>query len=161
MAHEINNPLAIILGFSDLLLEKTPPDSNAYDMLKAIENQGLKAKRVVENLLSFARAEEQKRIEVDINKNIEEVLTVAGNNLLLNKIAINKIELAERLPQVKGDPDELHQVFLNIINNAVYAMKGGGVLTIITRAANDGRDVEIRIADTGYGISKKIQAEDI
>ena len=111
MAHEINNPLAIILGFSDLLLEKTPPDSNAYDMLKAIENQGLKAKRVVENLLSFARAEEQKRIEVDINKNIEEVLTVAGNNLLLNKIAINKIELAERLPQVKGDPDELHQVF--------------------------------------------------
>ena len=155
VAHEINNPLAIILGFSDLLLEKTPPDSNAYDMLKAIENQGLKAKRVVENLLSFARAEEQKRIEVDINKNIEEVLTVAGNNLLLNKIAINKIELAERLPQVKGDPDELHQVFLNIINNAVYAMKGGGVLTIITRAANDGRDVEIRIADTGYGISKK------
>lgn len=155
VAHEINNPLAIILGFSDLLLEKTPPDSNAYDMLKAIENQGLKAKRVVENLLSFARAEEQKRIEVDINKNIEEVLTVAGNNLLLNKIAINKIELAEPLPQVKGDPDELHQVFLNIINNAVYAMKGGGVLTIITRAANDGRDVEIRIADTGYGISKK------
>ncbi len=158
VAHEINNPLAIILGFADLLLEKTPPDSETHDILKTIEKQGLKAKRVVESLLSFARAEEQKRIDVDINKNIEEVLTVVGNNLLLNKIAINKMELAESLPEVKGDPDELHQVFLNIINNAVYVMKGGGVLTIATRAINNGRDVEIRIADTGYGIDKKYRS---
>jgi len=158
VAHEINNPLAIILGFADLLLEKTPPDSETHDILKTIEKQGLKAKRVVESLLSFARAEEQKRIDVDINKNIKEVLTVVGNNLLLNKIAINKMELAESLPEVKGDPDELHQVFLNIINNAVYVMKGGGVLTIATRAINNGRDVEIRIADTGYGIDKKYRS---
>jgi PAS domain S-box-containing protein len=158
VAHEINNPLAIILGFVDLLLEKTPPDSETHDILKTIEKQGLKAKKVVESLLSFARAEEQKRIDVDINKNIEEVLTVAGNNLLLNKIAINKMELSESLPEVKGDPDELHQVFLNIINNAVYAMKGGGVLTIATRAINNGRDVEIRITDTGCGIDKKYRS---
>jgi signal transduction histidine kinase len=68
------------------------------------------------------------------------------------------MELAESLPEVKGDPDELHQVFLNIINNAVYVMKGGGVLTIATRAINNGRDVEIRIADTGYGIDKKYRS---
>jgi len=155
VAHEINNPLAIILGFTDLLLEKVPHDPELMDMLKSIENQGFKAKRVVENLLSFARAEEQKRVDIDINKNIEEVLTVAGNNLLLNKIAINKMELEYPLPKVKGDPDELHQVFLNIINNAVHVMKGGGVLTIITRAVNGGRDVEIRIEDTGCGIPRQ------
>jgi PAS domain S-box-containing protein len=158
VAHEINNPLAIILGFTDLLLEKTAEGSEAHDLLRTIEKQGLNAKRVVESLLTFARAEEQKRIDVDINKNIEEVLTVAGNNLLLNKIAINKMDLAESLPKVKGDPDELHQVFLNIINNAVYVMKSGGVLTIATRAINNGRDVEIRIADTGYGIDKKYRS---
>ncbi len=158
VAHEINNPLAVILGFTDLLLEKAPKDPEIIDMLKSIENQGFKAKRVVENLLSFARAEEQKRIDVDINKNIEEVLTVAGNNLLLNKIAINKMELEYPLPKVKGDPDELHQVFLNIINNAVHVMKGGGVLTIITRDVNDGRDVEIRIEDTGCGIPRQYRS---
>jgi two-component system NtrC family sensor kinase len=158
VAHEINNPLAIILGFIDLLLEKVPHDPELMDMLKSIENQGFKAKRVVENLLSFARAEEQKRIDVDINKNIEEVLTVAGNNLLLNKIAINKMELEYPLPKVKGDPDELHQVFLNIINNAVHVMKGGGVLTIITKAVNGGRDVEIRIEDTGCGIPRQYRS---
>lgn len=155
VAHEINNPLAVILGFTDLLLEKAPKDPEIIDMLKSIENQGFKAKRVVENLLSFARAEEQKRVDIDINKNIEEVLTVAGNNLLLNKIAINKMELEYPLPKVKGDPDELHQVFLNIINNAVHVMKGGGVLTIITRAVNGGRDVEIRIEDTGCGVPRQ------
>lgn len=158
VAHEINNPLAIILGFTDLLLEKTPPDSETYEILKTIEKQGFKAKRVVESLLSFAREEEQKTIDVDINKNIEEVLTVVGNNLLLNKIAINKMELSEHLPKVKGDPDELHQVFLNIINNAIYVMKGGGVLTISTKAINNGMDVEIRISDTGCGIDKKYRS---
>ncbi len=158
VAHEINNPLAIILGFTDLLLGKELSDPEVRDMLKSIENQGFKAKRVVENLLSFARAEEQKRIDVDINKNIEEVLTVAGNNLLLNKIAINKMELEYPLPKVKGDPDELHQVFLNIINNAVHVMKGGGVLTIITMAVNGGRDVEIRIEDTGCGIPRQYRS---
>ncbi|MCX7793436.1 MAG: ATP-binding protein [Thermodesulfovibrionales bacterium] len=157
IAHEINNPLAIILGFTDMLLEKTPPDSEFYDILKTIEKQGLKAKKVVESLLSFARAEGQKRIDVDINKNIEEVLSVAGNTLLVNKIKLN-LDMAESLPQVRGDPDELHQVFLNIINNAVYAMKGGGILTISTRTVNRGRDVEIRISDTGCGIDKKFRS---
>lgn len=157
IAHEINNPLAIILGFTDLLLEKTPPDSETYEILKTIEKQGLKAKRVVENLLSFARVEGQKTIEVDINKNIEEVFTIVANNLLLNKIAID-LKLGDFLPKIKGDPDELHQVFLNIINNAIYAMKGGGILTITTSAINDSRDIEIRIADTGYGIDKKYRS---
>lgn len=158
VAHEINNPLAVILGFADLLLEKVPKDPEILDMLKSIENQGLKAKKVVENLLSFARTGEQRRINIDINKNIEEVLEVAGNNLLLNKITVNKTGMSGSLPEVKGDPDELHQVFLNIINNAVYVMKGGGVLTITTRTINDGRDIEIRISDTGCGIDKKYRS---
>lgn len=152
VAHEINNPLAIILGFTDMLLEKTPTDSEHHDILKTIEGQGLKAKKVVDNLLAFARTKEHTETSVDINKNISEVLTMLGNNLLVHKVSINTLDLGQNLPPVKGDPDELQQVFLNIINNAVYATKGGGTISISTRLLVEDKRIEIRITDTGSGI---------
>jgi PAS domain S-box-containing protein len=154
VAHEINNPLAVILGFTDLLLEKAVPGSEEYDVLKTIEKQGLNAKRVVENLLSFARYKEPKEEVINVNQNVETVLSVMGNTLLMNKISVNK-QLQDNLPEVKGDTGELQQVFFNIINNAIYAMKGGGVLTVKTRAFDE--KVEIRLADTGYGIKKEFR----
>ncbi len=153
VAHEINNPLAIILGFTDLLLEKTPRDSESYDTLKTIEKQGNNAKRVVENLLSFARYREGRDELIEVNSSIEDVLTVAGNTLRLSKIVVHK-QLTQNLPVIKGDSREIQQVFLNIINNAIYAMKGHGILTIET-GANAKGDVEIRLADTGHGIKKE------
>ncbi|MBI5204064.1 MAG: PAS domain S-box protein [Nitrospirae bacterium] len=154
VAHEINNPLAIILGFTDLLLEKTPQNSESYETLKTIEKQGLNAKRVVENLLSFTRFSEHKEENMDINKNIEAVLAVVGNTLSINKIKVQK-KLSDLPVQVKGNAGELQQVFFNIINNAVSAMKGGGDLTISTRYMDEGRNVEIKISDTGIGIKKE------
>jgi signal transduction histidine kinase len=155
VAHEINNPLGVILGFTDLLLEKFPPDSQEYDLLQTIEKQGLNAKRVVENLLNFARHKEHKEELVDMNKNIETVLSVMGNTLLLNKIKIKQY-LEDNLPPVKVDPGEVQQVFFNIINNAIHAMQGsdGRVLTISTRSLHNSL-VEVRIADTGHGIKKE------
>jgi two-component system NtrC family sensor kinase len=150
VAHEINNPLGIILGFTDLLLEKASPDSQEYDLLKTIERQGLNAKRVVENLLNFARHKEHKEEFVDINNNIETVLSVMNNTLLLNKIVVKK-QLEDNLPTVKADSGELQQVFFNIINNAIHAMQAGGVLTITTMLCNNDA-VEISFADTGHGI---------
>lgn len=154
VAHEINNPLAIILGFTDMLLEKTPQDSEQYDILKTVEKQGLNAKRVVENLLSFARYREHKEEEIDLNKNIEEVLAVAGNTLSVKKITVKK-DFEVGIPRIKGDPREYHQVFLNLINNAVDSMKNGGVLKIMTRVIDSGRQVMASIADTGSGINKE------
>lgn len=153
VAHEINNPLAIILGFSDLLLEQSPPDSSEYTMLKTIEKHALNAKRVVEELLSFARYSEQKEETCDINKNIEVVLSVLKNILALNNISIES-ELHPDLPSIKGDPGKFQQVFLNLINNAIHAMKGGGTLSIKTRLL-DNEFVEIRFGDTGHGINKE------
>jgi PAS domain S-box-containing protein len=158
VAHEINNPLTIILGFIDFLLEKTPPDSDAYELMKTIEKQGLNAKRIVENLLGFARFTEHKEVDVDVNKNMESVLAVVGNNLSINKITVNK-DLSELLPIVKGDPAELQQVFFNIITNAISVMKGGGILSVMTRAVDDGRKVEIQISDTGTGIPKEYRSK--
>lgn len=153
VAHEINNPLAIILGFADMLLGKTPPQSEAYDILKTIEKQGNNAKRVVENLLSFARYRDSKEELIEIDANIEDVLMVAGNTLRLSKIVVQK-QLAEDLPAIRGDSREIQQVFLNIINNAIYAMKGHGVLTVTTGKTAKG-EVEIRLSDTGEGIKKE------
>lgn len=153
VAHEINNPLAIILGFSDMLLEKAKPGSNEYDMLKTIEKHALNAKRVVENLLSFARYTEHKEEFIDINSNIKTVLAVVENTLKLNNISL-ECQLMDNLPNVKADAGEMQQVFLNIINNAIYAMKGGGVLTITTEFI-DNRQILIRFADTGQGIKKE------
>lgn len=154
VAHEINNPLAIILGFTDLLKEKVPRSSEFFEILNTVEKQGMNAKRVVENLLTFARFTEHKEEDVDINRNIEDVLAVVGNTLSLNKIAITR-EMSESLPVVKGDSRELQQVFLNIINNAISAMKGGGILTIVTSMMVERQNLEIRISDTGCGIKKE------
>jgi PAS domain S-box-containing protein len=153
VAHEINNPLAIILGFADLLLEKFPPDSQEYNMLKTIERQSLNAKRVVENLLSFARHKEHKEENINLNENLSTVLSVMGNTLLLNKISV-KENYQENFPLVKGDAGELQQVFFNVINNAIHVMKGGGLITITTRELDDEK-IEIRITDTGTGIKKE------
>jgi two-component system NtrC family sensor kinase len=120
-----------------------------------IEKQGLNAKRVVSNLLSFAHVTEHKESVVEVNENLEEVMDVLRMTLSLNKIAV-KTELAQALPKVQGEPEELHQVFVNIINNAIAVMKGGGVLTIATRLAEEGgRAVIVRISDTGSGIKKE------
>jgi PAS domain S-box-containing protein len=154
VAHEINNPLAVILGFTELLMEKLPEDSEAYDMMKTIQKQGNNAKRIVENLLSFVRYREHREEEIDVNKCIDEVLAVKGNALSINNISVVK-DMDESVPFIRGDPNELQQVFFNIINNAIPIMKGGGRLTIRTRPIErEGmRDVEVRISDTGAGIS--------
>ena len=153
IAHEINNPLAIILGFTELLLERESPDSESFEMLKTIERHGLNAKRVVENLLSFARHKEPFNALIEVNKNIEEVLSVVSNALHVNKINVVK-NMAKDLPIVEGDPAALQQVYLNIINNAISVMEEGGTLTITTRAIEEESKVEIRIGDTGKGIPK-------
>lgn len=152
VAHEINNPLAIILGFTDILLEKTPKDSEQYDILKTIEKQATNAKRIVENLLGFVRHKEHKKEFVNINQCIESVLDVMNNTIAINNITLKK-NLQENLPLVKGNGDELQQVFFNIINNAIYVMKGGGTLTISSRYNGDW--IEISISDTGSGIKKE------
>ncbi len=154
VAHDINNPLAIILGFADLLMEKVPQDSEAHEILKTIERQGIHAKKVVENLLSFSRFREPKEEKVDINKNIETVLAFEGNTLSKHNVSIER-DMAESLPMVEGDPNEFQQIFFNVINNSISAMKGGGVLTIITRLIENGQNVEVQILDTGPGIAKK------
>jgi two-component system NtrC family sensor kinase len=154
VAHEINNPVGVMLGFTELLLDQVPKDSKQHEMLKTIERQGLNAKRIVENLMTFARQPAKHEEFTDINEDITNVVALVKNNLLTKKVDID-LKLGKDLPRVRGDAGELQQVFLNLINNAAAAMPGGGKLTVITKINPYNHMVEAVFADTGTGIPKK------
>jgi len=154
VAHEINNPVGVMLGFTELLLDKLPPGSKEHEMLKTIERQGLNAKRIVENLMTFARQPAKHEDYTDLNQDIANVLDLVKNNLLTKKVDLD-IRLGKNLPRVRGDAGELQQVFLNLINNAVAAMPGGGKLTVITKINPYNHLVQAILADTGTGIPTK------
>jgi two-component system, NtrC family, sensor kinase len=158
VAHEINNPLAIILGFAELLSERLAPDSEELKLIKTIEKQGYNCKQIVENLMTFARFREISQYDTDINQGVELLMEVVKGTILTKKIK-TRLDLAAGLPRVRGDADQLQQVFLNLINNAILAMPQGGELTIATRLnANEDR-VQISFADTGTGIKKEYLAK--
>jgi two-component system NtrC family sensor kinase len=154
VAHEINNPVGIMLGFTELLLDMVPPGGKEHEMLQTIERQGLNAKRIVENLMSFARRPSIAEEFTDVNGDLENVLTLVKNTLLTKKIELG-MELAPNLPRVRGDVSELQQVFLNLINNAAGAMPGGGMLHVSTRFNSTTNLVEILFRDTGVGIPRE------
>jgi two-component system NtrC family sensor kinase len=151
VAHEVNNPLGVILGFCDLLLRKTDRDSQAYDDLKTIERQGLHCKQVVENLLSFARLGEGGSEYADVNQCIEDIVKVVRHTLDMHGIELS-LSLADDLPLVVGDSRQLQQVFMNLINNSSSAMPSGGKLKVITALERSTRKAVIRIEDDGMGI---------
>ncbi|RJR40739.1 MAG: sensor histidine kinase [Deltaproteobacteria bacterium] len=158
VAHEINNPVAVILGFTEHLLDQTADFPEVHDTLKVIEEEGLKCKKIVENLLTFARTPEKTETSAEINSILQQMLAVVKNNLLIKKILLAS-NLAPNLPRVKGDPQELQQVFINLVNNAMDAMKGGGLLKVDTRLSPDGKRVAVEFTDTGNGIPKESQVK--
>jgi len=157
VAHEINNPLAVILGFTDLLLERFGPETPVREDLKVIEYNANHAKKVVETLLGFARITEGMADVVDLNQSANTVMSVIKNTLLTKKIEL-RLRLPEKLPRVKGDPREFQQVLFNLINNSVAAMgESGGILSLSARV-EDGW-VQVSVSDTGVGIPDKIKPQ--
>lgn len=156
VAHEINNPLAVILGFTDLLEDNFPPDSQTYKDLKTIESNVNHAKKIVENLLGFARITEGLEDKTDAKACIETVGTIVKNTLFTSKINLN-IKIPENLPNIRGDSREFQQVIFNLINNSVSAMKKTGGGTIGINAYESGQNVMIEITDTGEGIPNRIK----
>jgi len=150
VAHEINNPISIILGFTEMLQDRLSKDSKEHEILDAIERQGNSCKRIVENLLAFARIPEKITTETDVVDDLQKIVNVVMNTLVNKKIDL-KTDIEEDLSKVKGDSQQIEQVFLNIMNNAVAAMEDGGILTISAHRSNE--MVNIGFTDTGHGIS--------
>jgi len=156
VAHEINNPMTVILGFAEHLLEQTESLPEIHETLQIMEDEGLRCKKIVENLLTFARNPEVSETSAAVTSLLERTLAVLKNTLLIKKIRL-ETSLAPGLPRVKGDPQELQQVFINLINNAADAMRGGGVLKVATAPSPDGKRVAIEFIDTGSGIPREAQ----
>ncbi len=154
IAHEINNPMTTILGRLQLLIESNSlPDQIQYKM-KIIETQANRVSKLIHALLSFARGTDNENTDEEININhvINNSLELTCHNLKINQIEIST-NLADDLPKIYGNPIQLQQVFINLINNAEHAMLAKGKLTIGTRLCDAG--VCITIKDSGSGIDPK------
>ncbi len=158
VAHELNNPLTSVVGFSELLLRKrTSPEIKRG--LRMISSEAIRTSKIVQNLLSVVRAYKPEKRLVGINGVIMNVLELKRRQLHVDNIrVIKKLVKDEDLPRVVGDYQQFIEVFLNLINNAHQAMSsahGKGQLTIST-ASNDGA-VIVRIRDSGPGIPESVQ----
>jgi signal transduction histidine kinase len=150
-AHEINNPLTAILGYSDLLADDaTLPDRTRATAVK-IREQARRTKSLVQNLLSFARQVPAERTLLDINTVLTNAVQLRALDLHSGGSTI-EMQLESVLPGVRGDNNQLMQVFFNIITNALDAMvgSGGGKLTI--RTLRDRGNVVLLFSDTGPGL---------
>jgi len=153
MAHEINNPLFVISGNIELLLDSKKLNIKIKKGLKSIESQVHKIRLLVDRVLVFTRKSAPRAENLDINKVIKKVLPFLNYHKLptLRKIKIKK-ELSKELGMIKGDLNQLQEVLLNLFINACQAMKDGGLLTIKTENINN-EFAQITISDTGHGIS--------
>ncbi len=152
VAHEINNPLTGVLGFSQRLLRKSTDEELSRD-LEIIHSEARRAAGVVRNLLTFARRRQPKKEYSNINDIVKKTLELRGYALQTGKIEV-VTNLAPRLPQIMVDFSQMQEVFLNIIMNAEQAMNeahGEGKLLISTRRIKD--YVRVSFADDGPGIS--------
>jgi two-component system NtrC family sensor kinase len=156
VAHELNNPLTTVMGYSQLL-QASDVDETIKEDLRRIYDDALRAQRIVQNLLTFARQKRPQRGPVDINEVIEQTLSLRKYQLRVDNVEV-VTELAENLPWTVADGDQLQQVLLNIINNAHQAVsqqRGGGILTIRSELV-DGDTIRVTLADTGPGMPPQV-----
>ncbi|MGB8592581.1 MAG: PAS domain S-box protein [Candidatus Acidiferrales bacterium] len=154
VAHEVNNPLAAILGFTDLLLENPEVPESARDELRVILQEAQRTKLIIQNLLSFARQKPAQREPLQINSVLRQTLKLRSYDLSNHGVEVVE-RFEEDLPPIVGDVHQLQQVFLNIVNNAYDAVQEigrPGRIEIATAHA-DGQ-VEIRFRDNGSGIEQ-------
>jgi PAS domain S-box-containing protein len=153
VAHEVNNPLTAILGFTDLLLELPDLPENARKDLRVILQEAQRTKQIVQNLLSFARQMPPQRNAVQLNSILRKTIQLRSYDF--NSHGVEVVEhLDQGLPEVMGDAHQLQQVFLNILNNAYDAVREVGRparIEIMSTKAGDA--VEVSFADNGNGIT--------
>jgi two-component system NtrC family sensor kinase len=154
VAHELNNPIGTIMMFSRVIQREMDKDNKWQKDLGLVVQEADRAAKIVKDLLSFAKETKVRPGLVNINRIIEEALSLLTKQALFHNIEV-VTRLDDALPTTFADPDLLKQVFFNIILNGAQAMDGKGVLTVRSLKADDGRKIEIRIEDTGKGIPEK------
>jgi two-component system NtrC family sensor kinase len=154
VAHEINNPLQGIVTYSHLLLERGSTEDGTRQSLEKIVKQANRCRDIIRGLLDFSRQRKPEKRLSNVNRVLEECVSLVDNQALFHNIRIVQ-HLSPDLPPVPMDPSQIQQVFMNMILNAAEAMNGGGQLTLTTRQVPADRAVEVEFADTGHGIKEE------
>ncbi|HSW50137.1 MAG TPA: ATP-binding protein [Bryobacteraceae bacterium] len=162
VAHEINNPLAVILQktgwIQDLLDEDDLKRSANFQEFKAsvakIEEHVERARKVVHNMLGYARRMEPRMEDVRVNETINQTIDILENFARTNSIDI-QTDLAEEIPVIGGDQAQVQQVILNLVTNAIDAIGKDGIVTVRSRCSKE--EIRVTVADTGPGIPENVQ----
>lgn len=154
VAHELNNPLTTVTGFSELVLEDMPLDSHHREELEMVLREARRASDVVRRLLDFSRQGEQIRASADLNDVVKDVIALTRHLIHTNDVHLHVL-LDDTLPWVSMDHNQMKQVLLNLIHNALQAMPAGGEMSLITSPVKrEGRDwVMMSVKDSGIGIT--------
>jgi two-component system NtrC family sensor kinase len=152
IAHEINNPLYGITGLSERLETETRPEV-VKEYLRDIKEMSGRISRIVKDLNAYARKHSAKdQTDIDVNRTIEEAVKMSRRATVLNEVQV--VTDFAPVPPFRGHPDELLQVFLNIVTNAMQAMEGRGNLTVTTRSVNG--TIHASVEDSGPGIPSHV-----
>jgi signal transduction histidine kinase/ActR/RegA family two-component response regulator len=157
IAHEINNPLQAIHNSLHLTLRPSLPEEKRTRFLAMAQEEVERLIDIVRRLLEFYRPSRGQRVETNVNQVIENVLALTNKRLQHGHVTV-KAQLAPNLPALHVVPDQLTQVFLNIIINAIEAMPGGGQLKIRTGESVDGKWEQIAFTDDGPGMDEETKA---
>ena len=156
VAHELNNPLAVITGYAQLLTRRSTGDAKLQvDMLK-IQRESERAAKIVRNLLTFARPREPHMIAVDLNRLILNVVETHEGELLQNHIECRQ-QIAADLPKTMADPHQIEQVVTNLVVNSIQALSthdGPRILEVTTELC--GKSIRLTVADSGPGIPAEV-----
>lgn len=156
VAHEINNPMTTILTSAMLIQEDMEPGDSNYEELQTIVDETKRCSRIVKSLLDFARHSKPSITENSINAIVREGISLIKKQAKFNDISIEEI-LAGDMPAVYVDKDQIEQVVINLLQNAIEATPPGGRVTITTRNGSKKGTIEIMVRDTGKGIPKEDQ----
>jgi two-component system, NtrC family, sensor kinase len=156
MAHELNNPLGIIMGFAEDLLSETDPASPQYKPLAIIDEETKRCGKIIRSLLEFARPTGTELRPTDVASLVKNSMDLVANRLYKQKIE-PATEMDNQLPEINADAKQLEQVLVNLYLNAIDAMPEGGTLTVRVSASPESTDdkqngVIISVTDTGLGI---------
>ena len=154
IAHEINNPLGIILGYTQLLIRSEAPGSQKFEDLKIIEKHVKSCKAIVADLLNFARSSKPKNEHVDIHEIIDDVLVFVTHQAGANSLDFVKA-YDRSAPSLYLDEKKIKQVLINLIMNAQHASGNKGTIRIATVYDAPAGQLLIRVKDAGYGIEEK------
>lgn len=153
VAHELNNPLGTILLLSDVMHKQTDQDNPHHADLGMIVDETVRCKRIVSDLLNFARQQEVLAQDTDLHALLDQVITKTSRQTTFKRITILR-DYYDAPLIIQADPSQMQQVFINLLNNAAEAIDGEGKVTISTRQV-DAEFVEIKVTDTGYGIPEE------